>query len=107
MFVHYNGKVINSQMIDSIDYSSLIKFGIVKVFIGTHSESVQGQEAYNLIQKLCPTALEGHQAKYYRHAWAIHNLIGHPVMQILSWLHLPGLGIQVHDLTVPMPKKAS
>jgi hypothetical protein len=41
--------------------------------------------------------------KYKRHAWAIHNLIGHPLMQIFSWLHLTEVGLKIHDATVPNP----
>lgn len=53
---------------------------------------------------LCPNALEGHEAKYYKNAWMIHNLIGHPLMQLCSMLHLTSLGIKIHDATIPQPK---
>lgn len=38
-------------------------------------------------------------------SWAIHNLIGHPAMQILSWFGLTKLGLKIHDATCPMPIK--
>ncbi len=38
-----------------------------------------------------------------KNAWVLHNLIGHPLMQILSWLGFKDLAIQVHDATVPTP----
>lgn len=104
MFVHYNGKIVNSDLIHSIDYSQLIEHGYVKVYrVGTSYDLVEGPEAFNLMMELCPAALEGHRAKYHRHAWAIHNLLGHPLMQVLSWLHLTQLGIKIHDATVPNP----
>ena len=68
-------------------------------------EIISGPEAFNVIQVLCPAILEGKRAKYVRHAWAIHNLIGHPLMQVFSWLRLPALGIKIHDATVPVPNE--
>ena len=35
--------------------------------------------------------------------WAVHNLVGHPLMQILTWLGKPELGVRVHDATTPRP----
>lgn len=69
----------------------------------SEGETVEGPEAINLIMQLCPAALEGEQAKYHRHAWAVHNLVGHPLMQIFSWLGYPQLGLKLHDQTVPNP----
>jgi hypothetical protein len=104
MFVHYNGKVINTDTIEWIDYSNFVKLGYVRVHCKDAAvEIVQGNEALVVLSELCPDALEGHQAEYIRHAWAIHNLLGHPLMQILSWLGLPRLGIKIHDITTPFP----
>lgn len=33
--------------------------------------------------------------------WAVHNLVGHPLMQIFSWLGMKDLAAKVHDATVP------
>lgn len=105
MFVHFNGKVFNSDTIEWIDYSNLASNGYIKVHdTADLSHLVEGPQAFNLMMRLCPDALEGEGAKYHRHAWAIHNLIGHPLMQIFSWLHLKELGLKIHDLTVPNPK---
>lgn len=105
MFVHFNSKAVNVDSISHVDYSGLTRGGsYVKVYFrGGGSELVQGPQASDLVMRLCPEALEGEQMKYHRHAWAIHNLIGHPLMQIFSWLHLTALGIKIHDVTVPNP----
>lgn len=34
-------------------------------------------------------------------SWAIHNLFGHPLMQIFMWLGFPQIGINIHDTTMP------
>jgi hypothetical protein len=54
--------------------------------------------------RLCPSYLEGKQLKYVKHAWSIHNLLGHPLMQLLAWVKLTKWGMKVHDITIPAPK---
>ena len=66
-------------------------------------EYVDGPEAVTLIMSICPSFLEGKEAKYARYAWSVHKMIGHPLMQLCSWFHLTELGIKIHDATVPTP----
>lgn len=107
MFVHYLNQIINADRIERVICDDYVGLGTVYVYlIGQDPEVdeaavVHGAEATNLIMTLCPAVLEGKQAKYRRHAWAIHNLIGHPLMQLLSWIGLTRLGIKVHDATIP------
>ena len=103
MFLHFNSNIYNSNEIKSVDCSNYVDNGFIRVHLASRSETVSGPEAFNVIQTLCPAVLEGKRAKYVRHAWAVHNLIGHPLMQIFSWLRLPALGIKIHDVTVPQP----
>lgn len=104
MFVHFNGIVINSDDIKCIVYADFAKDGWIRVETkGGEYFLVEGPDAFNLMMRLCPEALEGEQAKYHRHAWAIHNIFGHPLMQLCSWLGLTKLGLKIHDATVPNP----
>lgn len=104
MFVHHDGWIDNLDTISTIDCRDLIS----KRRIYLHKKNgiidmVDGPEAFSLVMKVCPAFLEGKRAKYLRHAWAIHNLIGHPLMQICSWLRLPALVLKIHDATIPNP----
>lgn len=45
--------------------------------------------------------MEGRRFRWAKHAWAFHNLVGHPAMQILVWLGMTKLGLRVHDATAP------
>jgi hypothetical protein len=104
MFVHYNGKLVNSDTIESIDYGALALLGSVLVhYKNKINEPVEGIEAFNLVMDLCPKALEGEGLEYQRHAWAVHNLLGHPLMQLFTWLGYRELGLKIHDETVPHP----
>jgi hypothetical protein len=104
MFLHVGDRLINEDDISTIFLGHLAKEGFIQIkFRDGRLEVIEGMDAFNLIQELAPQALEGRGAKYVRHAWMIHNLLGHPLMQILSLLGLPRLGIKIHDLTVPFP----
>lgn len=104
MFIHLNGKVVNVDAIEWCDYHNLVEEGhIILHYWAGDSEVVEGPQAFNVVMALCPDALEGEGGKYQRHAWAVHNLIGHPLMQLCAWLHLTPLGLKIHDLTVPNP----
>lgn len=103
-FVHYNDKIVNTHDISTVIIEDLVEKGhIIVKRIGFAEEVVKGPEAINLVMRLCPEALEGKKLKYLRHRWAVHNLIGHPLMQVFSWLHLTPLGLKIHDITVPNP----
>lgn len=42
--------------------------------------------------------------KLYKNWW-MHNLVGHPLMQILNSLGMTGLGKKAHDETLPVEEK--
>jgi hypothetical protein len=104
MFCHFNKKIVNTSTIKAVTCDGFAKMGYVYVhFFDKTSECVKGTEAINLIMLLDPTVLEGLQAKHMRHSWAIHNLIGHPLMQIFTWFHLTKLALWIHSATTPKP----
>lgn len=39
--------------------------------------------------------------KLYKN-WPVHNLIGHPLMQLFNWLRLNRIALVVHDQTLPV-----
>jgi hypothetical protein len=104
VFVHYNGKVVNANTITRVDYSDLAQHGWVRVYNNLNlPELVEGPQAFDLLMRLCPSALEGEGAREQRGRWAIHNFFGHPLMQLFSWLGWTKLGLKIHDATVPNP----
>lgn len=108
MFVHINDKLINPETIDHVDCNDFMKHGHIRVhYTNEDTECVYGVEATDLIMRLCPSYLEGKRLKYVKHMWAIHNLIGHPLMQFLAWVKLTSWAMKVHDATIPFPKEMS
>lgn len=104
-FVSFNDKIVNIDTISVITFDSLVSDGHIDIhYRNGEIERVAGREAVEIMMRLCPSALEGHRLKFLKHRWAIHNLIGHPLMQLLSWLGCRSWGLRVHDATVPVPK---
>jgi hypothetical protein len=63
-----------------------------------------GFDAIEAVMALKPSALEGRRLKWQKGAWAFHNMIGHPWMQILAWLGFTRRAIKFHDDTTPRPR---
>ena len=80
-----------------------IESGVAVLHVAGKSVQLVDFDAFEAVMKLHPAALEGRRLRWPRHAWAFHNLVAHPVMQILVWLGFTRAGIWVHDVTVPHP----
>lgn len=63
-----------------------------------------GIHAIDACMILCPSALEGKRMRWHRHVWSFHNLVGHPLMQVLAFAGHHELALWVHDVTVPRPR---
>jgi hypothetical protein len=70
-----------------------------------HGETLTlvGNDAIQAVMLMQPNILEGKRLRWMKHAWAIHNLVGHPLMQILSWLRCYKQAMRVHHRTIPAP----
>ena len=99
--------IFPTSSIQSIDTTHLVDLGQITV---VHSQGVfilDEGDAVELLMLVKPSSLEGVRLKWLRGAWAKHNLLGHPVMQLVSWLGYPKLGIAFHENTIPRPQVRS
>lgn len=104
-FVKAGASVLDVKEIRRIDCEHLVNEGWVLIeYLNGTSERLKGAEAIDIVMRTCPSFFEGRRMRWIRHSWAIHNIVGHPVMQILTWLGMPELGIKVHDATIPTPR---
>ena len=104
-FVLIDNGVINLSQISEIDLSQMVSHhrGIVRLIDGSQ-RTASGFALLELLMAVRPSALEGHRAiKWVKFAWCIHNLIGHPMMQICAWMGWFKLAMWWHDSTVPRP----
>jgi hypothetical protein len=105
MYFECNGKLYRQDDIGEIDLSNVESLEVevlVKSPYVRHLK-LEGIDAINFIHRCCPNALEGKKLKWLRHRWIIHNLIGHPLMQLLSIFRFYKTAIKVHDMTIPKP----
>lgn len=66
-----------------------------------------GFDAIEAVMLFKPSALEGRRLRWKAGAWALHNIFGHPAMQVLAWLGLKRWAIRLHDATTPRPRSVS
>lgn len=75
--------------------------------ITTYSGDVyeaRGFDAVEAVWAMKPSAIEGKRLRFKKNGWAFHNLVGHPVMQILAWMGFRKAAIRFHDYTTPQAR---
>lgn len=63
-----------------------------------------GFDAIEIVMLVKPSALEGRRLKWNKGAWALHNVLYHPLMQILVWMGFKKEAIRLHDWSTPRPR---
>lgn len=87
--------------VSSIDTADLENLRIeIRLMDGEVVEAF-GIDAFENVMMLKPSALEGRRFAFMKRAWMVHNLLGHPLMQILALLRFHRAAMWVHDRTVP------
>jgi hypothetical protein len=89
--------------VDSADYSRIEELVLVVRHSGGTETTIEGIDALEAAMLLNPACLDGKRLRWARHRWLVHNLVGHPLMQVLALLKLHRWAFWVHDKTVPMP----
>lgn len=103
-FIKIDYNLININDIKVINLSLLNSETIIVTLFDNTEYEVHGFPALELVWILKPSCLEGNpNIKFKKHMWSIHNLIAHPLMQILAYLKLYRWAIWIHDVTVPKP----
>ena len=106
-FIQAGNLIIHAEMIAYVDFQNLeTKLEIVVSYFsgdGMRDVTIVGPQAIEALMILDPTALESRRLKWARNRWAIHNLIGHPLMQLCAFFKQYDLAMWIHDVTVPKP----
>lgn len=104
-FVQLGNRLVRQEDIESVDLLDLTNGRIFVLMKGQcMAIEVVGVQALDAIMQLHPSAVEGIRFKYGWNAWVVHNLVAHPIMQIMALIGLPKLGLAIHDITVPRPR---
>ena len=102
-FVRAGSRLIAVGAIRSADFSAIESLRVTIV----HAEGTDvadGVHAIEALMELKPSALEGRRLRWAKRAWMVHNLVGHPLMQIFALLRLHRKALWIHDATVPSPR---
>ena len=103
--VKVGDRLVLREQILEVDISELEDHYRVKVYIqGSVLAVLEDQQALDLVMELKPSAFEGKRFRWAKGAWAFHNLVAHPALQVLAWCGLHKLGFRIHDATVPKPR---
>ena len=101
-FVRAGSRLIAVAAVRSVDFSEIDSLRVTVV----HAEGAdvaEGIHAIEALMELKPSALEGRRLRWAKRAWMFHNLVGHPLMQVLALLRLRRQALWIHDATVPKP----
>jgi hypothetical protein len=101
-FILAGDQLIPLDAVSQVDLSEIQQLRL-SIRHGERVTIASGVQAIEIIMRLKPSALEGRRFRWQRHMWAMHNLLGHPLMQVLAFLCLHRWAIRVHDATVPRP----
>lgn len=101
-FIRVGARLVSAAAVTSVDTERLEDL-VVTVRHADGVDVATGSDAIDVVMALRPSALEGRRLRFARRAWAVHNLIGHPLMQALAWIGRRDLALWIHDATVPRP----
>jgi len=102
-FAKAGTQVFRLDDITSADFSNIEQLAAVVRLRNGETFEAQGPDAIELAYAIKPSVLEGRRMAHARHAWAFHNLVAHPVMQILAFFKAYHRALWIHDSTVPKP----
>ena len=97
-------RIIPFREVKEIDISSLEREEVTIITQSGERFVARGFDAIDAVWAFKPSAFEGRRMKWKKGAWAFHNLVAHPLMQMLAWVRLYRLAIKLHDVTTPMPR---
>lgn len=106
-FIIAGDRLIKRSSITSVDTSKMETELIATIHHWEGETEVQGIQAIEAIMLLRPSVLEGRRFRWKKRAWIMHNLVGHPLMQLLALAGFYDAAMFVHDVTVPKPTGAS
>lgn len=100
-----DGRVFRLSEVVLADFSKLPELEVLITLSTGQQLKAYDIDAIELAYALKPSVIEGRRLRHARYMWAVHNMIGHPLMFILALFKLYKLAFWVHDITVPKVKR--
>lgn len=102
-FVKSQDIIFAKDDISYIDCSRIEQLEVKVVLKNGKEFLVHEIHALEIVMQCKPSLLEGKRLKWPRFVWIMHNLIGHPLFQILALFKAYKWAFWLHDVTVPKP----
>jgi hypothetical protein len=103
-FFRHGNQCTRVDEVHHVDVGRLELEGKIYVaFLGGGGFHLDGIEAIDFLVDNAPFMLEGRRMRWRRWDWAFHNLVAHPLMQVLAFCRLSKWAMAVHDCTIPRP----
>lgn len=104
LFIKGNGKLFPLSEIAIIDYCKIEDLILEITLKNNEKIIINDIEALEAVMQIRPSVIEGKRFVWYKFSWLIHNLFGHPLMQIFALFKMYKLAFYIHDVTVPKIK---
>ena len=95
------GRVFRLDDISTADFSRIEQLEATVTMRDGYVFDVRDIDALELAYAIKPSVVEGRRLRYARFAWMVHNLVGHPLMQVLALFKLYRWAFFIHDATAP------
>jgi hypothetical protein len=95
------GRVFRLDDVTSADFSRIEELYATVTLRNGQTFECHDIDALELAFAIKPSAVEGKRLRYAKNAWLVHNLVGHPVMQLLAIFKRYRWAFWVHDATAP------
>lgn len=89
--------------VEEIDIET-IEQGFITIKANGKTYESRGFDAIETVMIFKPSALEGRRLKWRKNAWFFHNMVAHPIVQILASLGFKRQAVRFHDWTTPTPR---
>lgn len=96
-----SGRVFRLDDITSADFTRIEQLEASVTLRNGEVIHARDIDALELAYAIKPSVVEGKRLRYARHSWVVHNLFGHPLMQMLAFFGAYRKAFQVHDATAP------
>lgn len=100
-----NGILYSPSVITKIDCTEIENLRVKLHLLAGDIVTVEGLDAIEIVMKAKASLIEGKRFKFHKGMWIIHNMVAHPLMQILALMRLFKLAIWIHEITVPKPRE--
>lgn len=87
-----------------IDLDGIERGSVLIVMKDGAVHEARGFDALEAVMAVKPSAVEGVRLRWKPHAWAFHNVVAHPLVQILAWCGFKRAAVRFHDWTTPAPR---